>query len=87
MSRTDLNSTSLKSAAYLDRQALLELEFRSGAVYRYCGVPAETYGALLRAQSQGTYFNRSIRNRFAYAKIRPSNPPVAIAAPLRFAPG
>ena len=53
MSRTGLNSTSLAAAGYLDRQALLELEFRSGAVYRYFGVPAETYEALLRAQSKG----------------------------------
>jgi|GraSoiStandDraft_43_1057313.scaffolds.fasta_scaffold663663_2 hypothetical protein len=69
---TDLNSTSLKAAAYLE--ALLELEFTSGAIYRYFGVPAETYGALLRAQSKGTYFNQHIRNRFAYAKIRPEEP-------------
>jgi hypothetical protein len=75
MPRTDLNSTSLMATAYLDRQALLELEFRSGAVYRYAGVPAEIYGALLQAQSKGTYFNQYIRNRFAYVKIRPQEAP------------
>lgn len=78
MSRTGLNSTSLAAAGYLDRQALLELEFRSGAVYRYFGVPAETYEALLRAQSKGGYFNRYIRNRFAYAKIPPDQPPTVV---------
>ena len=44
MPRIDLNSTLLTAAAYLDGQAVLELEFRSSAVYRYVGVPAETGG-------------------------------------------
>jgi KTSC domain len=74
MPRIDLNSTSLTAATYLDGQTVLELEFRSGAVYRYVGVPAETYGELVQAQSKGTYFNHYIRNRFCYAKIRPEEP-------------
>lgn len=70
MLRTDLNSTSLDSVGYLDTQALLELEFKSGAIYRYLGVPAATYGGLLTAESKGAYFNCHIRNRFPYRKIR-----------------
>lgn len=69
MQRLDLHSTTLRTAAYQDQRALLELEFRNGAVYRYFGVPAESYQALLRAESKGGYFNSHIRNRFAYAKI------------------
>jgi hypothetical protein len=69
MPRIELNSTSLTAAAYLDRQTLLELEFRNGAVYCYFGVSAETYGELLLAESKGAYFNHHIRNRFAYVKI------------------
>jgi hypothetical protein len=79
--RTDLHSTSLTAVAYLDRQALLELEFRSGAIYHYFDVPAETYLGLLLAESKGTYFNHRIRNRFAYAKIcRPQSPAAHRAA-------
>jgi hypothetical protein len=74
MSLTNLNSTSLASAVYLNSQAVLELEFRSGAVYRYFGVPSETHEALLRAQSKGSYFNHYIRNCFDYVKIRPEEP-------------
>ena len=77
MPRIELNSTSLTAVAYLDRQTLLELEFRNGAVYRYFGVPAETYGELLLAESKGTYFNHHIRNRFAYVKIRRDEIPFA----------
>ncbi|MEO7142653.1 MAG: KTSC domain-containing protein [Bryobacteraceae bacterium] len=70
MPRTHLKSASLQAVAYLDLQALLELEFRSGSVYHYFDVPTETYKDLPRAESKGTYFNRHIRHRFAYAKIR-----------------
>lgn len=79
MLRTELNSTSLNAVTYLDRQALLELEFRSGTIYRYAGVPAETYRGLLLAESKGAYFNRHIRNRF-----RRPTPPLAVSQSERF---
>ena len=72
MARIDLNSTSLNAATYQDQSALLELEFRSGMIYHYFGVPAQTYQELLMAESQGRYFNQHIRNRFTYAKIDPT---------------
>jgi hypothetical protein len=70
MSPTKLNSTAITAVVYLDQQALLEMEFGSGAVYRYFDVPTATYETFLLAESQGAYFNHYIRNRFAYAKIR-----------------
>jgi len=69
MARVDLKSTSLNAATYQDQSACLELEFRSGAIYRYRDVPAQTYQELLRAESKGGYFNQHIRNRFLYSKI------------------
>jgi hypothetical protein len=48
----------------------LELEFKSGAIYRYLGVPAATYRGLLGAESKGAYFNGHIRNRFSGTRIR-----------------
>jgi hypothetical protein len=72
MLRIDLlHSTALAAAAYSDEQHLLELRFGNGAIYHYCGVPPEIYGDLLRAPSQGAYFNQGIRDRFAYIKICP----------------
>lgn len=69
MLRTDLNSTSLTAVAYLGQEVLLELEFKSGAIYHYRGVPEAIYQGLLQAVSKGAYFNHHIRNRFAYRKI------------------
>lgn len=69
MAPVDLRSNSLKSATYQHQGAFLELEFRSGARYRYSGVPAQVYQDLLMAESKGGYFNLHIRERFIYAKI------------------
>jgi hypothetical protein len=65
-----VDSSLLEAVAYHKQLRLLELAFRSGAVYGYFGVPAHTYDELLRAESKGKYFNSHIRNRFAYAKIQ-----------------
>jgi hypothetical protein len=62
MPRVDFNSTSLNAAAYRDQRAVLDLEFKSGAVYRYFSVPAKTYQELLWAESKGAYFNHHINH-------------------------
>jgi hypothetical protein len=62
--RIPLVSTTLASAAYDPTTCLLELEFRSGALYRYFSVPAFLYRDLLAADSKGRFFNRFIRDRF-----------------------
>ena len=66
--RTAVESSVLTSVAYGTDQTL-QLEFRSGAVYRYFAVPLTVFRALLTAESKGAYFNRSIRNRFRYQRL------------------
>jgi hypothetical protein len=67
MNVTAVESTTLATVAYDDGRDLLQLEFRSRAVYQYFGVPASVHAALLRAPSKGSYFNRVIRGRFPYS--------------------
>jgi hypothetical protein len=69
MARVELQSTSLKAATYQDKDAVLELEFRSGAIYRYLAVPEQVYQELVKAESKGQYFNQHIRNRYTYTRI------------------
>ena len=78
MARIALQSSTLPAATYQDPCACLELEFGSGAIYRYRDVPAQIYLELLRAESKGRYFNQHIRNRFAYTKIDSARPDSAI---------
>jgi len=86
MERVALQSTVLHAASYRDRGALLDLEFRSGEIYRYAGVPAQTYRELLLAESQGRYFNTHIRPRFAYTKIGPASSGVKCESAHKKAP-
>ena len=72
MNITVVESTTLAVLAYDDIYGILQLEFRSRAIYRYFGVPAPVYEALLASPSKGKYFNRAIRGNFPYS--RASNP-------------
>lgn len=67
MQVTAVESTTLATVAYDEARGLLQLEFRSRALYQYFGVPVEVHEALLDAPSKGRYFNRFIRGRFRYS--------------------
>jgi len=64
MNITAVESTTLSVVAYDEAQDALRLEFRSGAIYHYFGVPVSVPVGLLAAASEGSYFNRVIRRRF-----------------------
>ena len=68
--QTSLDSSSLQSAAYSAEPATLEITFRSGAIYRYSGVPPLVYQALPDATSKGRYFNAVIRSSFRFERIQ-----------------
>ncbi len=66
--RIPLESSLLASAAY-SSDATLDLEFRTGSIYRYFAVPPEIFEALLAAQSKGAYFNQFIRDHFSFQRL------------------
>jgi KTSC domain len=67
---TAVASTTLSTVAHDGVRNLLQLEFRSRAVYHYFGVPAAVHEALLGAPSKGSYFNQAIRGRYPYVRVR-----------------
>ena len=69
----EFDSTTLARAAYHDQPALLRLQFRSGAYYVYSAVPPQVFQDLLDSPSKGTYFNRYIRNLYAFVKAAGEN--------------
>ena len=69
MFRAPVTSTSIASVGYDRGRAILEVEFRSGAVYRYYSVPRGLVRSLLDAPSKGAFLNRRIRDRFRYARL------------------
>jgi KTSC domain len=68
MQRAFVESTTLRSAGHDPKSAILELQFRSGAVYRYFLVPQRVYRDLMGSPSKGGYFNRNIRGRYPYQR-------------------
>jgi hypothetical protein len=66
--RIPVQSSLLASIGY-SVHASLDLEFRSGALYRYFTIPLTVFKELIAAESKGAYFNRNIRNRFPYKRL------------------
>ena len=64
MNRIPVVSSNLASIGY--EGGVLEIEFKSGSVYQYSGVPASVYEALMSAPSHGKYFSAHIRNNSIY---------------------
>ena len=69
--RTPVKSSAIDSVAYCAYAKVLEIRFRSGEVYCYREVPERTYRDLLSAESMGTFFNRFVKNGFAFARTSP----------------
>jgi len=47
----------------------LIVEFLSGRRYAYFDVPPDVYAAMRGAQSRGSFFNRCVRDHYAYARL------------------
>jgi len=69
MDRVFVSSSNLRSIGYDADSSILEIEFNSGGVYQYQGVPQIEYDALLNAGSKGSYFNANIKNVFPCVKL------------------
>jgi hypothetical protein len=69
MTRRPVTSEVLRSVGYAAASSTLEIEFTTGTVYRYFGVPIAVHTALMEAESHGTYFNENVRDDFACKRV------------------
>jgi hypothetical protein len=69
MQRTPLQSSAVAAAGYDVATQTLEIEFVSGRVYRYDGVPEGVYAWLLRTPSKGSYVSRMINGSYPYRDV------------------
>ena len=67
---TAVESSDLKAVDFDEWSATLTIEFHSGGVYEYYGVPFSVYSELLNARSHGKYFRAHIKDRYRYRRIR-----------------
>ena len=69
IARAPVESSSLVSIGFARQARVLEIEFRSGAIYRYLGVPLAVFDGLKKAESKGRYFAQSIRGKYEFQRV------------------
>ena len=69
MQRQPVSSSTIAEIGYDQPRRVLEVLFRSGALYQYFDVPPAEHAALMQAGSHGQYLNASIKGRFRYARV------------------
>jgi len=55
---------------YDPASATLKIVFVSGTVYEYRNVPGKIYKAMKAAPSKGIYFNKHIKEKYPFEKIK-----------------
>ncbi len=61
--------TQLFDVAYDSDSATLCVEFQTGAMYEYYGVPAPIANELMMTSARFTYYNSNIRNNYLCQKF------------------
>ena len=69
MIRQPVVSSDLRAVGYDAARQILEVEFHSGGIYQYFGVPSSVHGGLMQAGSKGRYFHAFIKDRYTYQKV------------------
>jgi hypothetical protein len=62
-------STVIQSIDYHPEKQILRIVFNSGKVYDYHQVPSIVFERMKRAFSKGTFFNRFIKDQYAFTQI------------------
>ena len=69
MERLSVKSRILRSVGYDENTKTLEIEFTSGLVYQYSGVPPKVYADLMHSGEIGKYYSEKVRPRFQTKQV------------------
>lgn len=69
MRRQPVRSTSITSVGYAPDDEVLEVEFHTGRVYAYRGVPADVHQQLLDAPSVGAFVAHRIKPHYPATEV------------------
>lgn len=72
--RAPVESSSIASVGFQENFRVLEIEFRSGALYRYFSVPAGVFDEFQKAGSKGRFFSQRIRGRYRFHRLEDVKP-------------
>jgi hypothetical protein len=67
--RLAVKSRILRSVGYNDSTKVLEIEFHTGLVYQYSGVPPKVYADLMHSGEIGKYFSEKVRPKFQTKQV------------------
>ena len=70
MNRTPVRSSNIRSVGYDPASRTMEVEFHSGGLYQYYGVPETIYQGFMQAASKGSYFHDHIKGRYPDRSVR-----------------
>jgi hypothetical protein len=71
MERTKVFSNMIESIGY--ENEILEIEYRSGAIYQYSSVPKEIFEGIMSSDSKGKYFHQNIFRKYPEQKTTSSS--------------
>lgn len=66
---TPVDSSNIELVGYEASSRELYVRFLGNRTYVYADVPAQLHEELLRAPSKGSFFNRAIKNAYAYREV------------------
>ena len=69
MNRYQVASSNIRSVGYDITTQTLEVEFQSGGVYQYYGVPEFLHQEIMKAPSKGQFLNQYIKNAYPYSRV------------------
>ena len=69
MNRYPVASSNVGAIGYDSGSQTLEVEFHSGSVYQYYGVPDNLYEQIMQAPSKGIFLNMYIKNSYPYSRV------------------
>jgi hypothetical protein len=69
--RQPVKSRILRSVGYDDSTKILEIEFYSGLVYQYSGVPPKVFADLMHSAEIGKYYAEKVRPKFQAKPVVP----------------
>lgn len=70
MLRRPVSSSVIAAVGYDSDRRVLEVEFLSGAVYRYYRVHRDVFEDFCEASSKGEYFNAHIKDAYLWDQVK-----------------
>lgn len=71
MTRTAIKSNKFHSIGYQSEDCILEIEYKTKAIYHFINVPRKIYQSLLNPEigSHDDFFNKIIEGKYSFYKV------------------